>query len=613
MHSLHRSPPPPPPPLRRQSPVATRGTFPVLRVAAVAIALLAFLLGSAVVLAVFRVAPVSQPTEDADSFMPLGVDERPRREREKERMAEQRRNEQKQQEEAKAAAEAAAQAADAKRLEDEKQQADSEAEKQKREQETKRQRAAAALAALRKMPEIVIQDLATGGGLGTFRVTDVDLGPFDIDALAEPGFALAVPKDECDGAPFNAWVEEPPPGQKSWRILGASRAVDAGAASPVHLATLTARDGSLHLMAADAKVAKNPRFNLLRRSVLLVKARDPALPNGEAAVQRTIQLVRPAAGIMQWEVSLLDGDKRFLLPRPLGATAAAERGLDAPALPPDAKITYEVRFNYPLQYRDGNPLDEPVVHRFDAPAFCAMVECPPQDSLRPESKPSIGLDLEISRQAGEVAIHPVVKGPGRESIDLKRLAEAIGAPIGRGFDDFIVQKIGALKLKVAIIKRQPVTKFPGSQAEKSFLVLLQAESRSLEEYFKAEKLFPPIGYNESRVEQWTRACRRIVEQAEGAAGVAEVRAAGQAWQEEMVSHLEAWLEHHEKQLREKIAETRLVLKPLASPATVVVTEISSPAYDADGKRYDVVLATPSDEPPTRRAAGGRRTTASDLD
>jgi len=609
MHSPHR--PPPPPPLRRQSPVATRETFPLLRVAAVAIALLVFLLGSAVVLAVFRVAPVSQPTEDADSFMPLGVDERPRREREKQRMAEQRRNEQKQQEEAKAAAEAAAQAAAAKRLEDEKRRADSEAEKQKREQEAKRQRAAAALAALRKMPEIVVQDLVTGGGLGTFRVTDVDLGPFDIDALAEPGFALAVPKDECDGAPFNAWVEEPPPGQKSWRILGASRAVDAGTASPVHLATLTARDGSLHLMAADAKVAKNSRFNLLRRSVLLVKARDPALPNGEAAVQRTIQLGRPAAGIMQWEVSLLKKETLVSLPRLPDTTVPVPGSAAAPALPSDTRITYEVRFDYPLQYRGGEPLEKPEVRTFQASTFCPLIECTLPDQSMPE-KPTVGVKTSISLHDGKVAFRPDVEGPGQDDIDLGVLAD-FAQKSDRPLEEWLKNALVPLKMRVNDIKRQPVTKFPGSQAEKSFLALSQAESRSLEEYFKAEKLFPPTGYNDSRVEQWTRACRRIVEQAEEAAGVAEVRAAGQAWQEAMVSHLEAWLEHHEKQLREKIAETRLALKPLASPATVVVTELSSPAYDADGKRYDVVLATPSDETPPRRATGGPRTTSSDLD
>jgi hypothetical protein len=543
----------------------------------------------------------------------VGEAERAHREREKARMAEQRRNEQKQQEEAKAAGEATAQAAEAKRLEDETQRADSEAEKQKREQEEKRQRAAAALAALRKMPAIVVEDLVTGGGLGTPRVNDVDLGPFDIAALAEPGFALAVPKDVCDGAAFNAWVEEPPAGQKSWRILAASRAIDGGAAGPLHLATLTARDGKLYLRAVDDKAAKNPRFNLLRRSVLLVKARDPAEPSAKATVQRAIQLVRPVEGILQWEVSLLKKERFESLPRVPDTTVAGPGSSAAPALANDTRIAYEVRFDYPLQYQGGEPLEKPAARRFQASGFCPLLECSLPNLSGPQ-KPTVGVDIDISLIEGKLAFRPDVQGPGKDAVDLREIAEWVGLS-DREFEKYFDKTVmGQLSLDVNSIKRQPLRRFPASSAYKKMQSLIDARAYRpvIDRFFVEQQWFLPsrkpnkevIPDGKDSVQRWIDKCTEIINRAAQAVAANDndaIKKAEAEWQTEMVNRLDAWLQRHRKTQYELCIKQRLNFRPLTGPVTIVVTELSSPAYDKDGKRYDVTLATPLE-----KNAGGSR-------
>jgi hypothetical protein len=450
-----------------------------------------------------------------------------------------------------------------------------------------------------------VEDLVTGGGLGTPRVNDVDLGPFDIDALAEPGFALAVPKDVCDGAAFNAWVEEPPAGQKSWRILAASRAIDGGAAGPLHLATLTARDGNLYLRAVDEKAAKNPRFNLLRRSVLLVKARDPAEPRGKATVHREIQLVQPVKGRMQWDgVSLWEeSQKEFSLPRP-AATTFVSSGTGHPmALPADTKIAYEVRFDYPLQYQDGKPLDKPVVRQFHGNTFCPLLESPLP------GRPFVGVDIAISFHAGVFGVRPEVRGEGKHAIDLRKLAKFVGKT-ERQFDDWFKEGIAGLKKRVADARRQlPDT----PQRQRDFWLILSgscfdtANKENLEQFFVQQDLFPqpkdkdhkPLDQYPDRVTRWSKKCEQFMQHADR-----------ESWEKEVKLPLKMWLEHYEQTQYEKMKQQRAQLKPLNGPVTIVVTELSSPAYDEHGKRYDVNLAKPLE----KNATGSRQgTTSSDLD
>jgi hypothetical protein len=546
--------------------------------------------------------PESSPTSPS---LDLGEDERARREREKERLAKRERQEQKKGGDAKAAAEAQAKVEEEKKQQEDERPAQIERENQRREQNAKTTQAEQAFAALKKMPEIVVKDLVTGADLGATKLNDVDLGPFDIEALESPGFELAIPKDVCDGTPFKAWVEAAGD-ERSWKILAAGRSEVGGVALPTHLATLVARDGNLHLSAASAAAAKSPRFNLLRRSVLLVKARDPEEADGTAMVQRAIQLVRPASGQLQWEVSLLGDRKQFALPRPIRTTVKADGGADAPVMALDAQIRYEVRYDYPLQFQEGKPAEQPVVYKFDADGFCPLLECPPPNKSKPNERPQVGVDVKVSFAEGVIAIRPEVAGPAKEDVELAALAEFV-AKLDREFDNWLKNKVMLpVQLQVAVIKRQPVVKFQGSPAEQKWLQFIQVHRSSLDEFFAAQGWFPSAGYNRGRVERWSDVCRGIVDRAARATDATEARAANEQWQKDMVSPLEAWLEHYQTEMRNQLNEHRLSLKPLSSPATIVVREISSPAYDAEGKRYDVVLAAAADEPPARRESAGPR-------
>lgn len=553
---------------------------------------------------------VADSTRDAGKpavpSVDLGEADRERREREKERVAEQKRL--KEQQQAAAAAETAAQAKadEAKREQEAERQAAMAAEKQEREREAKQKRAADAFAALQKMPTIVVQDLVTGGDLGTIGVNEVDLGPFDFEALVQPGFALAIPKEVYDGSQFNAWVDEGPEKRGTWHILAASRPVDGGNARPLHLATLTARDGNLYLAEFDATTARNPLFRLLRRSVLLVKAHDPAKPDGKATVQRAIQLVRPAPGVLQWQVNLLEKRKDFSLPRITGITT----GTPLPLLPLDARVAYQVRFDYPLQYQGGEPLDKPAVYAFDeSKTFCALLECPAPNPSKPNEKPSVGVLVEISLNGGVLAVLPDVQGPGEETFPLEKMAEFVGKK-PKAFEDWFKKEIAPLKLFVSKIRDQPVAEFMGSSAQNKSQALVAKNApgsfrQSIEDFFAEEKLFPPpvkdgqpLDDGSDRVGRWQDACDAILAKARKAVEAndqAQLDVVKKEWNGVMVERLKAWLSYYEKGEKARLHKQQLDFKPLTGGVTVVVTEVSSPAYDQDGKRYDVILATPLKE------------------
>jgi hypothetical protein len=541
------------------------------------------------------------PANDGTPAVPsvdLGEEDRARREREQEREEKQRRQEHHEKVAADAKAAAEAQAAEVRRKEEEARLAAMRAERESRERDAKKNRAAEAFAALKKLPAVVVQDLVPSLDIEDGRVIDVDLGPFDFEALVEPEFALAIPKDSYDGAAFNAWVDEVPGGRGTWHIVAASRPVDGGAAQPLHLATILARDGNVHIAAANAKASKNPLFKLLRRSVLLVKARDPAQAAGKAAVQQAIQLVRPAAGVLQWQVSLLQGTKQLSLPRPSGVTVKAGQR-EPPALPPDTEITYEVRFDYPLQYDGGKPLEKPVVRAFQSATFCPLLRCPPPNNQRPE-QPEIGIDVSISFDEAAIGIQPEVRGPGANAVDLQKLAEVIGKKDKDREKWFNDTQIGPVKLDAKAIGRQPVQTFRGSLAEKKILGLINHEEyrASMNQFFEKKDWFAgekdENGTPIDRVGGWSKLCTEMRERATKAKDPAELQAVAAEWKNKMVARLEAWLSHYERQLRDRMEKWLNAFKPLANPATVILTRLVSPAFDADGKRYDVVLAIQQD-------------------
>jgi hypothetical protein len=282
----------------------------------------------------------------------------------------------------------------------------------------------------------------------------------------------------------------------------------------------------------------------------------------------------------------------------------AEGGEGAPALPLDSKITYEVRFDYPLQSQGGKPLGSPVVYKFNKNVFCPLLECPPP------SKAQVGVEVVASFNEGEIAIQPEVKGEGKKDVDLEKLADFIGKSDRDREKWFEDQQIGPLKLVVNPILRQSVERFPGSQAQKKILELIDERAgyrKIINEFFAEKGWFSqpknqkgePIDDRLDRVGRWSQRCSAIVAQAAAAKDQEELRTAANDWKIDMVSKLDAWLKHHEQKLRDEMEKNFAAYTPLAGPVSLVISQLASPAYDQEGSRYEVILATPEKGTKTR--------------
>jgi hypothetical protein len=509
-----------------------------------------------------------------------------------------------------------------KRKDEEKRQADEARDRQMAEEEKKRaserrkERERDAFASLAKMPPIVIQDLVVGGVDGT-NTPEVDLGGFDFEALVDPAFELAIPKDQVDGGLFNAWVD-PVEGQAgSWLVKAKGRDVD-GPGSAIPLATITARDGTMRIKAANDAMAKNPRFTLLRRSVLLVKARDPEKPDAPTQVRQKIQLLRPAAGIMEFEVSLLEGGKNFSPPRPAGITAAKEFGSEPPQFPSDCEMDYEVRFDYPLEF-DGGGGKSPVTYAGtlvpETAAFCQLLACPPskdrEGKVVRDSQAVVGLDFAFSPKAGVLRIAPDVQGKDKHLFDLAE----IGPIQERSVTEFEAWKqklLLAMTAKCNRIVSTPLQKFRGSTVEKETFTLARDHREEIDAFLERQGVYQPTE-RATCYEQWSADCQQIHRELTNlpqpgtrksfANGLmvtdqehlAAVKDLDDKWNRIFREPLKRWFEAHGEMLVQKAEDVRRVFKPLQSPVRIVITRLTSPAYTAAGEKHDVALAVPSGE------------------
>jgi hypothetical protein len=124
----------------------------------------------------------------------------------------------------------------------------------------------------------------------------IHLGEFSMADLVEPVFRLAIPRDTVDGEEFRAEVVTVAQdgSDAAWEVRNAARVPGFGgdASKPRPLATLVARDGRLVLEVPKSNELNHAPLALLRRSVILAEAKDPAAPEAPAVV-REIRLVEP--------------------------------------------------------------------------------------------------------------------------------------------------------------------------------------------------------------------------------------------------------------------------------------------------------------------------------
>jgi hypothetical protein len=137
-------------------------------------------------------------------------------------------------------------------------------------------------------------DLSSSAPPRDGRAVALDLGEFSWADLVEPGFRLALPRDTIDGEEFQAEVVKVARdgSDAAWEARKLSRAQEFEGDARRPLATLVARDGRLVLEVLKSNELNLAPFALLRRSVILAEAKDPAAPEAPAVVQE-IRLVEP--------------------------------------------------------------------------------------------------------------------------------------------------------------------------------------------------------------------------------------------------------------------------------------------------------------------------------
>jgi len=301
-----------------------------------------------------------------------------------------------------------------------------------------REKREAAFAELRKLAPVITSDfpLPTDPTVDSAGTEPKVLGPISIEDLTDLSFALAVPGETVGDSEFKAWLEPDTSTPLSWKILTATRNL-AGKKQATQLARVFIEDHLLKIAPIHPRVIQTQRFNLLRRSVLLVRARDPARAEEGQTTAATIQLVRPAATPPPLEMPFLrrSGGKklglRCKLDAPQCATVPPNAGNVPPAFPVNGtEITYEVVFPYSLS---GSPEQTSYMRKLSAPEYCPLIilaqpsrfNDPPQFRTA-DGSPTLGITVSFSLEDGLMTVSPAKSGPGSEAVDLKQLSRLIG-------------------------------------------------------------------------------------------------------------------------------------------------------------------------------------------
>lgn len=274
-----------------------------------------------------------------------------------------------------------------------------------------------AFAALKNLDGTVRQDLPVPGGAIDDRSLDaVDLCAINADNLVGLAFDLAVPDEElpAEGQKFKAWIEPVQGDESAWQILSEPPKVFGPSKTPVHLASLTLRKGLLRLSQKNPAILRSPRFSLLRRSVLLVKATDPQADpsNQKAVVAKSIQLVRP------WRIREKSIDPFTTAePSTLWEFMPAVGPLnDIPAIPESAQMSYEMFFG---------PQRTALKPHSEDPTFFPLrtVERPFRD--RGLVSAEIGIRIDISKLSRSMRISPEICGLAKHAFDIAKIREVI--------------------------------------------------------------------------------------------------------------------------------------------------------------------------------------------
>ena len=456
---------------------------------------------------------------------------------------------------------------------------------------------AAAFAAFEKLDGIPEQDLPAAK-MGDGALVPSTICSLDADNLVDLSLDLAapaVPRDPPDnGESFRVNIEPVADKTLTWEVSALGQGLDK-TPLPIPLATIVAKDGRLLLQPANLKILGNQRFSYLRRSVLLVRARNPEKPNEGSGIVKAIQLVRPVV-IPPLEVSLLDPSTPIKLQPP--------PGFSPPELfPGEVQVDYEIAYGFGL---DRSPKKE--VHRGkwrtgDTPVFVPLLQCPPAPP-RPQNPPTfVGLRLAFANGLSELRITPQIQGLAEKSFSL----EEIGRHVRKSDADFKeeLNRIQNDALKLINPFRVPVDRVDANKL-KSFV---KTHDRELQDYFQPQPCAA-----------WRDECTQILQSAaslprpgtqKGGFGVAvtavtqdefeqRIKPLRSDWQKTFVAPLEEWAKHRAKQQHDQLSERRQCFAPLKEPAYVVLRTITTQAVDREKNEHSVTLVTGSEEHKPRK-------------
>ena len=182
-----------------------------------------------------------------------------------------------------------------------------------------------------------------GGG------TEIDLGHFAMADLVEPKFRLAVPQDKvAEDDYFKTEIAKVDgAGDPKWEIryLPSAVGTEGKAVGPRPLAYLLVRDGHLWLDVPSSNELGLAPFALLRRSVILVEAKDPAAPAAPAVVQE-IRLVEPTK-VRPLVIDLFAEQRQELKitpPKGIARSVKAAEGTNATLTIPIESVRFEAEF-----------------------------------------------------------------------------------------------------------------------------------------------------------------------------------------------------------------------------------------------------------------------------
>ena len=436
------------------------------------------------------------------------------------------------------------------------------------------------------------------------KAAEIDLGPFQAaDGLVDHKFGIAVPKDTIDGSDFKLRVVEA--GGSSclqWEIQYLPPGVAAGGESekPRILATLVARDGRLMLEVLKSNELNQAPFALLRRSVILAEAKDPAAPEAAAVVQE-IRLVKPTK-VQPLVIDLFAEHRQEKIPSPPGiprkgkavdgseptlAIPIASVRLDA-ELPGGQKVSHEL----PKDVEEGG---DPRIRTWKSPLA----------QLNPDL--SIEADIQLSLPQATLAVETRLTGNKAGGLKKEKIKEFFIDKPDEVFNNFErgfrsrVKNGGAFTLDQARTARgndriqgwfgqdlvNPDMGMPGHQTvAKSFDLFLKERYDEAAKGMKDGKR-PDLPENTA---QFYERCQRVQDEAE--------------WKSVFTNRVSAWAAWFWPKFRDQWeANVKLFQGAMAQRHEIRITAITSLAYDETGKVYEVPLVVLEETPASPAGSG----------